>query len=120
MKEEDFEDARHACDGVEIPKEAEQRFQSSMEKVEVLDFKLNIALKPEQWTRILEQIVLVVLILGRWLLPKGKLSRDQFSQLMLVYIGMAADIVEIFEAFRESKVRPTVSLHENNFAMAIQ
>ena len=34
-------------------------------------------MKPEQWTRILEQIVLVVLILGRWLLPKGRLSRDQ-------------------------------------------
>jgi hypothetical protein len=50
------------------------------------------------------QVVLVVLILGRWLLPKGKLSRNQFSQQMLVYIGMAADIVEIFEAFRESKV----------------
>ena len=32
------------------------------------------------------------------------MSRDQFSQLMLVYTGMAADIVEIFEAFRESKV----------------
>ena len=40
----------------------------------------------------------------RWLLPKGKMSRDQFSQLMLVYTGMAADIVEIFEAFRENKV----------------
>ena len=32
------------------------------------------------------------------------MSRDQFSQLMLVYTGMAADIAEIFEAFRESKV----------------
>ena len=37
-------------------------------------------MKPEQWTRILEQIVLVVLILGRWLLPKGRLSRDQGHQ----------------------------------------
>lgn len=70
----------------------------------ILDIDLNISLKPEQWTRILEQVVLVVLILGRWLLPKGNLTRDQFSQLMLVYIGMAADIVEVFEAFRESKV----------------
>lgn len=38
------------------------------------------------------------------MLPKGGLSREQFSQLMLAYIGMAADIVEIFEAFRECKV----------------
>ena len=29
---------------------------------------------------------------------------DQNIQLMLVYTGMAADILEIFEAFRENKV----------------
>ena len=28
----------------------------------------------------------------------------QFSQMMLVYMGLAADIAEVFEAFRESKV----------------
>ena len=37
-------------------------------------------------------------------MPKGSLSREQFSQLLLVYISIAADIVEIFEAFRESRV----------------
>ena len=50
------------------------------------------------------KVVLFCLTLLRWLLPKGFMSRDQFSQLMLVYTGMAADIAEIFEAFRESKV----------------
>ena len=34
---------------------------------------------------------------------------------MLVYIGMAADIVEIFEAFRESKVRKPKLKFENMF-----
>ena len=48
--------------------------------------------------------VLVVLVLGRWLLPRGKLTRDQFSQLTLVYLGMAADIAEIPESFREFQV----------------
>ena len=51
-----------------------------------------------------QKTVLVVLVLGRWLLPKGKLTRDQFSQLMLVYLGMAADIAEIPESFREFQV----------------
>ena len=32
------------------------------------------------------------------------IPRDQFSQLMMVYLALAADIVEIFEAFRESQV----------------
>ena len=47
------------------------------------DIHVNLAFNPEQWSKILEQLLLVVLILGRWLLPKGKMSRDQFSQLML-------------------------------------
>ena len=50
-------------------------------------------------------LMMIMLTMLRWLLPKGEMSRDQFSQLMLVYTGMAADIAEIFEAFRESKVR---------------
>ena len=39
------------------------------------------------------------------MLPKGDLSRDQLSQLLLVYLGMAADIIEIFEAFNEDNVK---------------
>ena len=62
--------------------------------------------------RTLEQLLLLILILGRWMLPKGKLTHDQLSQLLLVYIGTAADIVEFFEAFSEervSKQRPSLS-----------
>ena len=94
------------CKELKLPSNATQNqiFPKEEGLKEILDIQLNITLKPEQWMRILEQVVLVVLILGRWLLPKGRLSRNQFSQLMLVYIGMAADIVEVFEAFRESKV----------------
>lgn len=43
------------------------------------------------------------------------MSRDQFSQLMLVYTGMAADIAEIFEAFRESKVTNTTTKKDSNY-----
>ena len=54
--------------------------------------------------RLLEQLLLLILILGRWLLPKGALTHDQLSQLLLVYIGTAADIVEFFDAFKEDTV----------------
>jgi hypothetical protein len=56
--------------------------------------------------RAIEQLLLLLLIMGRWMLPKGKLTHDQLSQLLLVYIGTAADIVEFFEAFKEDVVRP--------------
>lgn len=34
------------------------------------------------------------------MLPKGELTRDQLSQLLLVYIGTAADIIEFFDSFK--------------------
>jgi len=44
------------------------------------------------WTQIVEQTLLLVLIIGRWLLPVGKtMTRDQLSQLLLVYIGTAGN-----------------------------
>jgi hypothetical protein len=50
------------------------------------------------WTQIVEQTLLLVLIIGRWLLPVGKtMTRDQLSQLLLVYIGTAG--IESFDFF---------------------
>ena len=43
---------------------------------------------------------MLILIIGRWLLPKGDLTREQLSQLLLVYIGTAADIIEFFDSFK--------------------
>ncbi|CAF0994367.1 unnamed protein product [Adineta ricciae] len=46
----------------------------------------------------------------RWLLPKGEMTREELSQLLLVYIGIAADIIEFFEVFREKEVRTNIKL----------
>lgn len=67
--------------------------------------KIALQLNSEQVVRLLEQLLLLLLILGRWMLPKGDLTHDQLSQLLLVYIGTAADIVEFFDAFKEDTVR---------------
>lgn len=39
------------------------------------------------WVTLIEQFLMLILIIGRWMLPKGELTRDQLSQLLLVYIG---------------------------------
>jgi Transmembrane protein 26 len=59
---------------------------------------LNIS--PDTWLTLIEQFLMLILILGRWMLPKGDLTRDQLSQLLLVYIGTAADIIEFFDTFK--------------------
>ncbi|CAH8465073.1 unnamed protein product [Dicrocoelium dendriticum] len=66
-----------------------------------------------QRIRILEQLLLLSVIVGRWLMPREGLSRDQLSQLLLINIGTAADILELFEAFSEEEVR------QNDFLRAV-
>ena len=58
-------------------------------------FKLpEIRVDSGTWITLIEQFLMLILIIGRWMLPKGDLTRDQLSQLLLVYIGTAADIIE--------------------------
>jgi len=82
-------------------------FNSSALSSEVagLQVSIPVALSDDAWALSLEQILVALLILGRWLLPKGALTRDQLSQLLLVYIGMAADILEFsLESLKEQVV----------------
>uniref|UniRef100_H3BIP0 Transmembrane protein 26 n=2 Tax=Latimeria chalumnae TaxID=7897 RepID=H3BIP0_LATCH len=53
-----------------------------------------------QWVTGLEQIMLLVLVLGRWLMPKGDMTRYQLSQLLMVHLGLGADILDIFDLFK--------------------
>lgn len=47
------------------------------------------------WILALQQILLILLIVGKWLLPiAGGVTRDEMSQLLLIFVGMAADILE--------------------------
>uniref|UniRef100_A0A7N6A286 Transmembrane protein 26a n=1 Tax=Anabas testudineus TaxID=64144 RepID=A0A7N6A286_ANATE len=64
-----------------------------------------VELDPENWVAGLEQTMLIVLVLGRWLMPKGDMSRDQLSQLLMVNVGLGADILDIFDTFKEPEVK---------------
>ncbi|XP_071969556.1 transmembrane protein 26-like [Engystomops pustulosus] len=57
-----------------------------------------------QWLEALEQVMILVLVIGRWLMPKGEMSREQLSQLLLIYIGLGADILDILLLMKEPAV----------------
>lgn len=65
-----------------------------------MEIKIPVQLSAETWVTVIEQFLMLILIIGRWLLPKGDLTREQLSQLLLVYIGTAADIIEFFDSFK--------------------
>ena len=48
---------------------------------------------------------MLIIIFGRWMLPRGAITRDQLSILLLEYVAIAADILELFEAFEDDQVR---------------
>jgi hypothetical protein len=50
------------------------------------------------------------MIVGRWLLPRGTISRNELSQLLFVFIGIASDITEFFTLFDEDVVRKNLDL----------
>lgn len=58
------------------------------EVAEIADLDLPVfKIDPDTWITLIEQFLMLILIVGRWMLPKGDLTRDQLSQLLLVYIG---------------------------------
>ncbi|KAJ8250530.1 hypothetical protein COCON_G00224520 [Conger conger] len=57
--------------------------------------KVETSLCPDDWILGLHQALLILLILGKWLLPLGGgVTRDELSQLLLIFVGTAADILE--------------------------
>ena len=45
--------------------------------------------------------MMILLIVARWLMPKGDMTRDQLSGLLLYYLGTASDIVDFFSVLSE-------------------
>ncbi|KAL0964509.1 hypothetical protein UPYG_G00324840 [Umbra pygmaea] len=62
--------------------------------LKVLDQALSTVC-PNDWILSLHQVLLILLIIGKWLLPRGGgVTRDELSQLLLIFVGTAADILE--------------------------
>ncbi|XP_053308418.1 transmembrane protein 26-like [Spea bombifrons] len=57
----------------------------------------------------LEQVMVLVLVIGRWLMPKGEMTRDQLAELLRIYIGLGADILDLLRLIKE----PIVAKNKN-------
>ncbi|XP_019623340.1 PREDICTED: transmembrane protein 26-like isoform X2 [Branchiostoma belcheri] len=67
--------------------------------------ELSLEVNGEDWVRALEQVIFLTLILGRWVMPRSALSRDQLSELLLVYVTAGADILELFSLLDEDNIK---------------
>lgn len=64
----------------------------------------QIRVSQEEFKKFCEIGLMLIIILSRWLLPRGSITRDQLSLLLLEYVAIAADILELFEAFEDEQV----------------
>jgi hypothetical protein len=67
-------------------------------------FQKLLSLSIDDWVIAIEVTFLMIIIIGRWLLPKGKISRSALSQLLLVYLSLASDMIDLLSIFQEDKV----------------
>ncbi|CAF3893872.1 unnamed protein product [Rotaria sp. Silwood2] len=63
-----------------------------------------LSLTIDDWVVAIEVTFLIIIIIGRWMLPKGKTSRSALSQLLLVYLSLASDMIDLLSIFQEDKV----------------
>ncbi|KAK3595608.1 hypothetical protein CHS0354_009569 [Potamilus streckersoni] len=50
-----------------------------------------------------EESMLILIIVCRWLMPRGHLNRNGLSQLLLMYLGICADIIDFSEYFENGR-----------------
>nr|XP_002732093.1 PREDICTED: transmembrane protein 26-like [Saccoglossus kowalevskii] len=81
-------------------------YANQSELLDIQGVTIPIAFTSDYWVLTLEQMLLCIVIIGRWFLPKGSLTREQLSSLLLTYIGIAADILEfLLEGLKEPQVK---------------
>lgn len=53
---------------------------------------------------LLEQWMMILIILCRWFLPRGRIDRNSLTQLLIMYSGISADILDFSEIFDEKEI----------------
>ena len=73
-------------------------------KRQILVYAIDISKRSKNLKKICELGLMICIIICRWLMPRGTLTKDQLSALLLVYVGNSADILELFDTFEEPEV----------------
>jgi hypothetical protein len=60
---------------------------------------LELDFSAADWMQLSEQTMLVTIILSCWLLPKGRMTHNEVSQLLLLYLGLSSDIIDFISLF---------------------
>ncbi|KAL4240987.1 hypothetical protein ACF0H5_001769 [Mactra antiquata] len=57
------------------------------------------------WIVVLQESLMYLIVFGRWILPRAGVSRVALSDLLLIYLAVASDIMELYAVFDEEIVQ---------------
>lgn len=57
------------------------------------------------WIVVIQETLVYLLVFSRWILPRAEVSRAALSDLLLEYLAIASDIMELYAIFDENVVQ---------------
>ncbi|KAH3727511.1 hypothetical protein DPMN_053450 [Dreissena polymorpha] len=66
--------------------------------------KFASLLSGQNLTSLLEQSMMILIIICRWMLPRGRIDRNSMSQLLIMYSAIGADILDFSDTFDRIEV----------------
>lgn len=58
---------------------------------------------------LVEQSMMILIIICRWMLPRGRIDRDSLTQLLLIYSSISADILDFSQLVDDKKIQKSQS-----------
>ncbi|XP_025110734.1 transmembrane protein 26-like [Pomacea canaliculata] len=83
---------------------------TSLEDIMIPGLDIPLRLSSDTWVLVMEELLLYLMILGRWILPRGHVGREELSQLLFAFLGMASDMIDLFSLFEEDRIRVDMSV----------
>ena len=69
-----------------------------------------LELNNEVWLIIVQESLVYLLVFSRWLLPRGNVTRVFLADLLLEFLAIASDIMELLAVFDEDEIRRNLKL----------
>ncbi|XP_039611595.1 transmembrane protein 26-like isoform X1 [Polypterus senegalus] len=92
----------HSLDSTVLTSISPETTPAALQKPDLI--RISITAEEAMWTSGVEQTMMLMLVVGRWLMPRGDLSRAQLYELLLVESALGADILDILDTSKQSQV----------------
>ena len=57
------------------------------------------------WINVFHQLILFIIIFGKWMMPNSHITPDELSQILFIFIGAGLDIIEFVTETKKVCIR---------------